>query len=93
MTTCRRKSPEQSVRMLGPADHLLANGEDPASVCRTLGISEARVHGWRARYDGINVDDAKWLKELEEENTTLKRLMADSHVEKAALKAIARAKW
>jgi len=41
MTTRRRKSPEQIVRLLGQADQLLANGEDLASVCRTLGISES----------------------------------------------------
>jgi len=72
MTTRRRKSPEQIVRLLGQADQLLANGEDLASVCRTLGISESSFHRWRARYGGMNVDDAKRLKELEAESATLK---------------------
>ncbi len=93
MTTRRRKSPEQIVRLLGQADQLLAGGEDLASVCRTLGISESSFHRWRARYGGMNVDDAKRLKELETENATLKRLLADSEVEKAALKEIAKGKW
>ena len=44
LTTRRRKSPEQIVRLLGQADQLLANGEDLASVCRTLGISESSCH-------------------------------------------------
>jgi len=93
MTTRRRKSPEQIVRLLGQADQLLANGEDLASVCRTLGISESSFHRWRARYGGMNVDDAKRLKELKAENATLKRLLADAEVEKAALKEIAKGKW
>jgi len=93
MTTRRRKSREQIVRLLGQADQLLANGEDLASVCRTLGISESSFHRWRERYGGMNVDDAKRLKELETENATLKRLLADAEVEKAALKEIAKGKF
>jgi transposase-like protein len=93
MTPRRRKSPEQIVRLLGQADQLLANGEDLASVCRTLGISESSFHRWRERYGGMNVDDAKRLKELETENATLKRLLADAEVEKAALKKIAKGKF
>jgi len=61
----RRKFPEQVVRLLGQADQLLANGEDLASVCRTLDISRSSSHRWRARYGGMNVDEAKRLKELE----------------------------
>ena len=90
MTTRRRKSPQQIVRL---PEQVLANGEDLASVCRTLGISESSFHRWRERYGGMNVDDAKRLKELEAENATLKRLLADAEVEKAALKEIAKGKW
>ena len=93
MTTRRRKSPEQIVRLLGQADQLLANGEDWASVSQTLGISESSFHRWRARYGGMDVDVAKRLEELETENATLKRLLADAEVEKAALKEIARGRW
>ncbi len=93
MTTRRRKSPEQTVRLLGQADQLLANGEDLASVCRTLGISESSFHRRRARDGGMKADDAKRLKELETENATLKRLLADAEVEKAALREIAKGKW
>ena len=93
MTTRRRKSPEQIVRLLGQTDQLLANGEDLASVCRTLVISESSFHRWRASCGGMNVDDAKRLKELETENATLKRLLADAEVEKAAVKEIAKGKW
>lgn len=93
VTTRRRKSPEQIVRLLGQADRLLANGHDVPGACRELGISESSLYRWRERYGGMDVDDAKRLKELQSENATLKRLLADAEVEKAALKGIAKGKW
>ena len=89
----RRTSPEQIVRLLGQADKLLANGADIAAVCREREISESSYYRWREGYGGMDVDDATRLKELEKENATLKRLLADAEMEKAALKEIARGKW
>ena len=60
---------------------------------RELGISESSLYRWRERYGGMDVDDAKRSKELQSENATLKRLLADAEVEKAALKEIAKGKW
>jgi hypothetical protein len=57
------------------------------------GISESSFHRWRTRNGGINVDDVERPKELETENATLKRLLADSEVEKAALMEVAKGKW
>ncbi len=93
MATRRRKSPEQIVRLLGQADAMLANGEDVAGVCRVLEISESSFHRWRSQYGGMKADDAKRLKELEKENATLKRLLADAELEKAALRELSRGKW
>ena len=93
MTVRRRKSPERIVRLLGQADKLLANGGAVAAVCRELGVWESTYYRWRERYGGMDVDDAKRLKELEKENATLKRLLADAEVEKAALKEIAKGTW
>ena len=94
MTTRRRReSLARILRLLGQADQLLANGEILGSVCRTLGNSESLLHRWRTRHRSMNVDDTRRLKELEAENATLKRLLADSEVEKAALKEIAKGKW
>lgn len=70
------------MRLLGQTDQLFANGENPASVCRTLGIPESTFHRWCARYGGMNDDDARRLKELETVNATLKRLLEDAEVEK-----------
>jgi len=90
MTTRKRHSPEQVVRKLMAADRLLAEGKDTAAVCRELSVSEATYHRWRNQFGGLKAQDAKRLKDLERENSTLKRLLADAELEKAALKELAR---
>jgi putative transposase len=89
MTTRKRHSPEQVVRKLAQADRMLAEGRDVADVCRELQIAEQTYYRWRNQLGGLKADDAKRLKELERENATLKRLLADAELEKAALKEIA----
>jgi len=89
MTTRKRHTPEQVVRKLTQADRLLADGKDVADVCRQLQVSEQTYYRWRNQFGGLKADDAKRLKELEKENATLKRLLADAELEKAALKEIA----
>jgi transposase-like protein len=89
MTTRKRHTPEQVVRKLTQADRLLADGKDVADVCRELQVSEQTYYRWRNQFGGLKADDAKKLKELERENSTLKRLLADAELEKAALKEIA----
>ena len=90
MATRKRHSPEQVVRKLMTADRLLAEGKDTAAACRELGVSEATNHRWRNQFGGLKAEDAKRLKDLERENSTLKRLLADAELEKVALKEIAR---
>lgn len=65
-------------------------GPDTAAVCRELNVSEATYHRWRSQFGGLKAEDAKRLKDLERENSTLKRLLADAELEKAALKEIAK---
>jgi len=55
-----------------------------------LGVCEATYHRWRNQFGGLKAEDAKRLKELERENATLKRLLADAELEKVALKEIAK---
>jgi putative transposase len=90
MATRKRHSPEQIVRKLMAADRLLAEGKDTAAVCRELGVSEATYHRWRNQFGGLKAEDAKRLKDLGRENTTLKRLLADAELEKDALREIAK---
>ena len=66
-----------------------ADGSDIAAVCRELGISEQTYYRWRNQYGGLKADDAKRLRELEKQNATLKRLLAEAELEKAALKELA----
>ena len=90
MATRKRHTPEQVVRKLAQADRLLGGGKSLADVCRELGVSEQTYFRWRNQFGGLKADDAKRLKELERENSTLKRVLADAELEKAALKEIAR---
>ena len=90
MTNSRKRhTPEQVVRKLGQADRMLADGQDVAAVCRDLGVSEQTYYRWRNHYGGLKADDAKRLKEFEKQNATLKRLLAEAELEKAALKELA----
>jgi putative transposase len=90
MATRKRHSPEQVVRKLMTADRLLSEAKDVAAVCRELGVPEPTYHRWRNQFGSLKADDARRLKDLERENSTLKRLLADAELEKAALKEIAR---
>ena len=89
MSTRKRHTPEQVVRQLATADRMLGEGRNVADVCRELQVSEQTYYRWRNHFGGLKADDAKRLKELERENSALKRLLADAELEKAALKEIA----
>ena len=86
----RRHTPEQIIRKLREADRLLAEGKTVEEVARHLEISEQTYHRWRAQYGGMKADDAKRLRELERENSQLKKLLAEAELDKAMLKEIAK---
>jgi putative transposase len=90
MATRKKHTPEQVVRKLATADRMLNEGKGVADVCRELQVSEQTYYRWRNQFGGMNADDAKRLKDLERENATLKRLLADAELEKAALREISR---
>ena len=85
----KRHSPEQIIRKLRTADQLLNQGQSVADVCRALEVSPATYHRWQQLYGGMKATEAKRLKELELENTRLKRLLADAELDKAMLKELA----
>ncbi len=89
----RRHTPEQVVRKLREADRLLGEGADIAAVCRHLEVSEQTYHRWRQQYGSMQANDVKRLKELEHENTRLKRIVADQALDIAALKDVAEGKF
>jgi putative transposase len=65
----------------------------PRSFCRKYGISEATFNNWKAKYHGMSVSEARRLRELEAENAKLKKLLAESELDKAALKDLLHRKW
>ena len=89
----RRHTPEQVVRKLREADRLLGEGADIPTVCRHLEVSEQTYHRWRQQYGSMQADDVKRLKELEHQNTRLKRIVADQALDIAALKDVAEGKF
>ena len=86
----RRHTPEQVIRKLREADRLLGEGQDVAQAAKQLEVSEQTLHRWRQQYGGLKADDAKRLKELERENSQLKRIVADKELENLALREIAK---
>ena len=68
-------------------------GAKTPEVCRKYGISSATFYKWKAKYGGLEVADAKQLKAREDENTKLKKLLAEAMLDNAMLKDIAAKKW
>ena len=68
-------------------------GAKPAELCRRHGISEATYYNWKAKYAGMTISEARRLRELEKENSRLKRLLAEAELDKAALKDLLSRKW
>ena len=89
----RRHTPEQVVRKLREAERLLAEGKAIPEVAKALEVSENTFHRWRAQYGGMQANDVKRLKELERENTQLKRIVANKEIEIDALKEVASGNW
>ena len=68
-------------------------GAKTADLARKHGISEATLYNWKAKYGGMDVSDAKRLRALEDENRKLKKLLAESMLDQAALKELLTKKW
>jgi putative transposase len=68
-------------------------GAATADLCRKHGISQATFYSWKAKFGGMDVSEARRLKGLEDENSRLKRLLADAMLDNAALKDLLSKKW
>jgi transposase-like protein len=86
----KRFSPEQIITHLREAEVLLSQGKSVGEVCRQLNVSQNTYYRWRREYGGLEVDQAKRLKELEKENQRLKELVAEQALDNAILKEAAR---
>jgi transposase-like protein len=89
----KRFTIEQIINHLREADVLLAQGEAVGGVCRRIGISEQSYYRWRREYGGLKMDQARRLKDLEQENARLKRAVADLTLDKLILKEAAEGNW
>lgn len=70
-----------------------ATGEGAGTLCRRHGISQQTLYRWRQKYDGLEGQDLRRLKALEEENARLKRLVAEQALDNQALKELLRKNW
>lgn len=88
-----RHSAEQIVKKLRDADAMLTAGKTIAEVVQALGVSEQTYYRWKKKYGGMQAEEAKRLKELEAENSRLKKLLAEAELDKAMLKELASGNW
>ena len=82
----RQYSTEQIITKLREADVLLSQGKSAEEIARLLEISKQTYYRWRKEYGGLNMSQAKKLKELEKENARLKTLVADLSLDNAIIK-------
>ncbi len=85
----KRFTEEQIIGILKEADA----GAKNQDLCRRHGISEQTFYNWRKKFGGMQVSDAKRLRELEVENRRLKQLLAEAHLDNAALKDVLSKNW
>ena len=84
-----RKTRFSEEQIIGAVKQLEA-GRGAAEIARELGISDQTLYNWRSKYSGLEVNEAKRLRELEDENRRLKTMVADLSLDKEALKAVLR---
>ena len=85
----KRFTAEQIIGKLREAEVLLAPGMTIGKVCKKLAVTEQTYYRWRKEYGSLRVDQAKRLKELERENSRLKKLLAEAELDKAILREAA----
>ena len=86
----RANTPEQIINKLREAEIMLSQGSTIAVICKKIGVTNQTYYRWRKEYGGMRVDQARRLKELEQENSRLKRVVADFALDNAILKEAAR---
>jgi transposase-like protein len=89
----KRFSSEEIIGKLRAAEVGLAQGRSVALMCKGLGIAEQTFYRWRREYGGLRIDQVKRLKQVELENTRLRRAVADLTVDNQILKEAAQGKW
>jgi putative transposase len=85
----KRHSAEQIIHKLREAEVALSQGQTVGAVCKQIGVTQQTYYRWRKEYGGLQVDQAKRLKDLEKENARLKKLVADQALDNAILREVA----
>jgi len=80
---------EKAIRILREVEVLQSQGHPISEACRKLGVAEYTYYRWKKEYGRLSIDQARRLKELERENTRLKKLVADLSLENAILREAA----
>ena len=83
-------TPEQIIKKLREAEVLLSRGDKVEQVIRKLGVSDVTYYRWRKEYGGMQIEQARRLKDLEKENARLKKLVADLSLDNAILKEVSK---
>ena len=78
--------PEQIINKHREAEVLLSQGATVGEVCRKIGVTDVTYYRWRKEYGGMRVDQARRMKNLEQQNSQLKKLVADLSLDNAILK-------
>ena len=86
----QRHTAEQIIGKLREAEVLTGKGMPMEEVLRLLGISDATYYKWRKEYGGLRVGQVRWLKDLEQENSRLRKVIADLTIDNSMLKEAAR---
>jgi len=85
----KKHTPEQVINKLREAEVAISGGSTVAATCRQIGVTEQTFYRWRNEYGGLRIDQVKRLKQLESENTRLKRAVADLTLDNQILKEAA----
>jgi len=86
----KKHKPEEIVAKLRQVDVLVSQGQNIADAIRAIGVSEVTYYRWRQEYGGLKIEQVKRLKELETENTRLRRAVSDLALDKLILQEAAR---
>ena len=89
----KRAKPEEIIAKLREVEVRLARGETAAAAARAVGVTEQTYHRWRKEYGGLQVDQAKRMKEMEKENTRLQRAVSDLTLDNQILQEVVRGKF
>jgi putative transposase len=85
----KRHTAEQIIQKLREAEVLQSQGQTLAAACKRIEVTEQTYYRWRKEYGGLRVDQARRLKDLEKENSRLKKLVADQALDNAILREVA----